>query len=171
MIPKEYKDFCADLARNFDKDWSKVSTKLDFGHQFLDHVPTRAWHPMVKIAVDNWEGWPRNWVRSVKDIYEMWRRAAGPAGLGINYNRDDDPRFPVELMHQAFGILEKHGYRQYMEFCNHSGVPRTDRDRIEHKHKVCSWGLKDDFKIPEIGVRVNEKTNRPAFQAYREPGE
>jgi hypothetical protein len=137
MIPKEYKEFCGDLVRNFDKDWSKVGLKVDFGYQFLGHVPLHAWRPMVKLAVDQWEGWPRNWTKAVKEIYEMWRRDAHFGGVGIKYDKDDDPRFPVSLMQQAFVILSTKDYFSYNYFCDQVGMPKTDRDRVENKHRIC----------------------------------
>jgi len=105
MIPEEYKSFCVDLVRSFDKDWSKTQLKIDFAYKFLEHVPLKAWPEMVRIAIETWDGWPRNWAKSVKDIYESWRRDAGHSGAVIKYNPDDDVRFPVNLMTQAFKIL------------------------------------------------------------------
>jgi len=166
MIAEEYKEFCHDLVRSFDKDWSKTQLKMDFGYQFLEHVPLRAWKPMVKIAIGQWEGWPRNWAKSVKEIYEHWRREAGVSGAGIIYDRDDDIRFPVNLMAQAFEILSTKDYPTYAYFCDQAGMPRTDRDRVENKHRVCQ--AHETVRLPEIGTRVNSKTNRPAIMPLRE---
>jgi hypothetical protein len=171
MIPKEYKDFCSDLARNFDKEWGKVQLKVDFGYQFLEHVPLHAWKPMVKIAVDQWEGWPRNWAKAVKDIYETWRRDAHLGGVGIKYNKDDDVRFPIHLMQQAFDILSTKDYFDYNHFCDQVGMPKTDRDRVENKHRVCKEHGQVKIKLPEVGIRINPKVRRPPVQRYREPGE
>jgi len=171
MIPKEYKNFCADLARNFDKEWAKVQIKVDFGYQYLEHIPPHAWEQMVKLAVDQWEGWPRNWTRAVNDIYEHWRRDAYMGGVGIKYDKNDDPRFPVNLMQQAFVILCTKDYPSYVYFCDQVGMPKTDRERVENKHRICSRAEQDGFKIPQVGIRTNPETNRPAIQHYREPGE
>lgn len=171
MIAKEYKEFCGDLVRNFDKDWEKVKLKVDFGYQFLEHVPLHAWKPMVKFAVDQWEGWPRNWTRAVKEIYEHWRREAHIGGVGIKYDRNDDPRFPVSLMQQAFVILSTKDYPAYTYFCDQVCMPKTDRDRVENKHRVCSANEHGRYVIPEVGVRINKKTNRPDIIQYRDTGE
>jgi hypothetical protein len=166
-----YKLFCGDLVKNFDKDWFKVGSKLEFGFQFLEHVPEHAWKPMVKIAINQWDGWPRNWAKAVKEIYETWRRDANAGGLGIKYNKDDDIRFPVNLMAQAFNILQTKDYPSYVYFCDQVGMPRTDRDRVENKHRICTAHEQDKYKIAEIGTRLNRKTNRPAIMPLREFGD
>ena len=170
MTSDAYKAFCGDLVKNFDKDWSKIGGKLDFGWKFLEHIPDAAWKPMIQIAISSWDGWPRNWVKAVKEIYEHWRRDAGHIG-SAGYNRDDDPRFPVQLMQCAFDILERQGYPEYRAYCDQVAMPRTDRDRIEFKHKVCSGQVERPGRIPEGGHRVNERRPRPAVISYREPGE
>ena len=170
MIPKEYKDFCSDLVRNFDKDWGKVGllSKIEFGYQFFEHIPLHAWQPMVKIAVAQWEGWPRNWVKAVKEVYESWRREAHVGGVGIKYNKDDDIRFPVNLMARAFEILSTKDYPAYVYFCYQVGMPRTDRDRVENKHRVVKEKEIGKYNLPEIGIRLNKKKPRPDIQQYRE---
>ncbi len=170
MTEQAYKSFCGDLVRNFDKDWSKVGSKLDFGFKFLSHIPEHAWKGMVQNAVNEWEGWPRNWVRAVKLAYESWRRDNVSASF-VRYNVDDDPRYPVSQMWEAFWILSKQGDQSFDNFVKRTGMPKTDRDRVLNKHRVSNLGIIDDFKIPEIGIRTNTKTPRPARLPYREPGE
>ena len=171
MIPKEYKEFCGDLSRNFDKDWAKVQLKVDFGYQFLEHVPLSAWKQMVPIAINQWDGWPRNWAKAVKEIYEHWRREAHVGGIGIKYNKDDDIRFPVNLMAQAFNILQTKDYPSYVYFCDQVQMPRTDRDRVENKHRICTAHEQDKYQLREIGTRMNRKTNRPAIMPLRKFGD
>ena len=169
MIPNEYKGFCGDLVKNFDKDWSKVGSKVEFGYQFLEHVPLVAWKPMVKMAINMWDGWPRNWTKAVKEVYEAWRREAGHSGIvGIKYNKDDDPRFPVELMKQAFHILSDKDYPSYAYFCDQVGMPKTDRDRVENKHRICKAHEQDKFGLPEIGQRTNRKKPRDEIARLKE---
>lgn len=171
MSQADYKAFCGDLVKNFDKDWAKVGSKLDFAWKFLEHIPAQAWRQMVKIAVDQWDSWPRNWAKSVKAVYEEWRRDTGTAGQPANYDQEDDPRFPVGLLWDAFWILHKQGYPQYRTFCDSHRMPKTDRARVEHKHHIVSNNLQAAFALPEVGNRLNPKTDRPPWINYREPGE
>ncbi len=166
-----YKLFCGDLVKNFDKDWFKVGSKLEFGFQFIEHVPEHAWRQMVKLAIDQWDGWPRNWAKAVKEIYELWRRDAGHAGIGIKYDREDDPRLPVNLMQQAFVILCDKGYQPYAYFCDQVSMPKTDRSRVENKYRICTSNKQGAFRIPQIGNRLNPKTSRPDIIPYREFGD
>ena len=171
MIPEEYKSFCGDLVRSFDKDWSKTQLKIDFAYKFLEHVPLNAWPQMVRLAIETWDGWPRNWAKSVKDIYEAWRRDAGHAGVAIKYNSEDDIRFPVNLMAQAFKILCERDYPSYVTFCDQVGMPKTDRNRVENKHRICANFEQNKYNLPEIGIRLNRKTNRPDIMPLREFGD
>jgi len=171
MIPKEYKEFCSDLVRSFDKDWTKTQLKMDFAYKFLEHIPLSAWPKMVDIAINQWDGWPRNWAKAVKEIYEHWRREAHVGGIGIKYNKDDDIRFPVNLMAQAFNILQTKDYPSYVYFCDQVGMPKTDRDRVENKHRICAAHEQDKYQLREIGTRLNRKTNRPAIMPLREFGD
>lgn len=74
-MERHYKNFCNDLADIFDKDWNKVEDKFATSAQFLEHIPRFAWKPMVQIAVDTWDGWPRNWVKAVNEIYSLFRKS------------------------------------------------------------------------------------------------
>ena len=171
MIPKEYKEFCGDLARSFDKDWTKTQLKMDFAYKFIEHIPNHAWEQMVKIAIEQWDGWPRNWSKAVKEIYEYWRREAHVGGVGIKYDLKDDIRFPVNLMAQAFNILNTKDYPGYVTYCDQVGMPKTDRDRVENKHRICTAKEQDKYKIAEIGTRLNRKTNRTDIIKYHELGD
>lgn len=75
MTPKQaYDAFCGELVKNFDKDWDKVGKKLDFGFSYLEHIPVSAWKDMARIAVYEWDRWPSNFVKSTKNLYELWRK-------------------------------------------------------------------------------------------------
>lgn len=173
MTQQAYKSFCGDMVKNFDKDWAKVGGKLDFAWRFLEHIPERAWKDMVRIAIDKWTGWPFNWAKAVKEIYEEWRRDVGISNQLANYDADDDPRFPVALLWEAFWILKKQGYPQYRTFCDSWRMPKNDRARVENKHRVIEQHLKHRFKLPleSVGQRLNPKTDRPPWLEWREPGE
>lgn len=172
QTPKEYREFCQSILKSFDKDWSKSELKLDFCYQFLNHIPQQAWMPMVRIAVEKWEkGFPRNWTRAVLDIYDMWKKDAQFTVGCIKYNKDEDLRYPVSLMQQAFHILSTKDYPAYVYFCDQTGMPKNDRDRVENKHRICTANEQGKYKIAEIGTRLNRKTNRPDVIPYREFGD
>lgn len=168
LTMQAYKAFCGDLVKNFDKEWAKVGTKLEFCYQYLDHVPENAWKPMVKLAIGTWDGWPRNWTKAVKDIYEQWRRDAQFSEGVIKYDPEDDIRFPVNLMQQAFTILDTKGYIVYSTYCDSVGMPKTDRARVENKHRICKAHEENRFKLPEIGQRTNRKQPRAEIARLRE---
>ena len=169
QTPKEYKEFCQSILKSFDKDWSKSELKLDFCYQFLNHIPSQAWTPMIRISVEKWEkGFPRNWTRAVLDIYDLWKKDAQFTVGCIKYNPDDDPRYPVNLMQQAFHILTTKDYPSYAYFCDQTGMPRNDRDRVENKHRICKAHEENRFKLPEIGQRTNRKQPRAEIARLRE---
>ncbi len=72
-MESNYKTFCVSLCDLFDRDWEKYSDRMTIGYEFLNHIPREAWKPMVQMAVDKWESWPRNWVKSIKELYQLWQ--------------------------------------------------------------------------------------------------
>jgi hypothetical protein len=89
-------------------------------------------------------------------------------GVGIIYNKDDDIRFPVNLMSRAFEILQTKDYPSYVYFCDQAGMPKTDRDRVENKHRICKAHEENKFKLPEIGIRTNKKQPRAEIARLKE---
>ena len=168
MINSEYRRFCTDLVKSFDKDWSRTELKMDFAYKYLEHIPSSAWPEMVRLAVEKWDGWPRNWTKAVKEVYEQWRRDAQFNEGVIKYNKDDDVKFPVNLMQIAFQILDTKGYIDYSNYCDRVGMPKTDRARVENKHRICKKHEENKYKLPEIGQRTNRKQPRDEIAKLRE---
>ena len=169
QTPKEYKEFCHSILKSFDKDWSKSELKLDFCYQFLNHIPLQAWTPMIRISVEKWEkGFPRNWTRSVLDIYDIWKKDAQFTVGCIKYNQDDDVRFPVNMMQRAFHILQEKGYIDYVHYCDSVGMPKTDRDRVENKYRICQSHDEGKFSLPLVGNSVNKHRKGPDIQRVKE---
>jgi hypothetical protein len=69
----EFLRFAAKLIDIFDLDWGKYHPRIDAAYDFLQHIPEIAFRGMYPIAVDSWNGWPRNFPRAVKEVYETWR--------------------------------------------------------------------------------------------------
>lgn len=51
----------------------------------------------------------------------------------ISYDREDDPRFPVEKLWKGFEILRDHGTQRFNNYCDSVQMPAADRRRILDK--------------------------------------
>lgn len=172
IAPKEYIQFAGTVSNSFGKEWDKVQDQFDTSYQFLHNIPDSAWLPLSQLCVSQWEKWPPNIIKAIRDVYGNWARGANFSGEAhIVYNRDDDIRFPISLMQRAFRILDEQGFGPYQAYANAVHMPRTDRDRIENKHRVCKAHEVTTPQLPEIGHRVNTWKPRPAIMPLREPGE
>lgn len=169
ITPKEYNQFAGTIANSFGKEWSRVQDQFDTAYQFLKFIPDNAWLPLSQLVVNHWEKWPQNIVKAIQEVYGNWYKNANITGeLRIEYNKDDDIRFPIQLMQRAFNVLSEQGYEKYVLYANSVGVPKTDRDRIENKNRVCSSHDQSSFKIPEIGKRTNIKNPRDEIARLKE---
>ena len=72
----DYKRFCGEICLLFDKSWDKIQNVADAAWNYLDHIPDNAWQPMAAIASESWEGWPRNFTKSVRELYMRWQAEA-----------------------------------------------------------------------------------------------
>lgn len=129
----EYRKFGSTMLELFDLDWEKYGSRIDASWPFLKHIPPTAFKQMIQMAVDTWDGWPRNWTKAVKTIYELWR--SGSKYSAIKYNKTEDYRYPVEKMHEAFELLERDGNQEFMRFCASTGMPENDIERVRCKYK------------------------------------
>ena len=189
MIAKEYKDFCADLVRNFDKDWAKVGLKVDFGYQFLEHVPLNAWHPMVTLAVDHWEGWPRNWVRAVKEICQLWKAQEHIERSVTDCEKCNGNGFfsGTKMVEVKPGIFVSYRHTWRCAACRNWFGVMGEKIPAGYPLEIKSQGFEIDiyqkpmprdqrsFDLTQIidmaGHRVNQKTDRPDYLPYREFGD
>jgi len=133
--------------------------------QNVKHIPNLEVDQILNSIQNKNDNIPRNIPKAFND-----HRAESGFKTIIAYDKDDDIRFPIELMQRAFHILDQQGYPAYTAYANSVGIPRTDRDRIENKHRVCNSNQPIP-KLPEIGHRVNAWKPRPAIMPMREPGE
>ena len=160
---KSYKQFATTLIELFDLNWEKYSTKIDSSWPFLSHIPPDAFRPMIQIAVDAWDGWPRNWTKAVKTIYELWR--SGSKYSAIKYNKTEDYRYPVEKMHEAFSILEGDGNQAFMRFCASTGTPENDIERVRCKFKYqTDQEFKKQVKLKIDKIRQIVRANIMPFK-------
>jgi hypothetical protein len=169
ITPKEYNQFAGTIANSFGKEWSRVQDQFDTAYQFLKFIPDSAWLPLSQLVVNQWEKWPHNIVKAIQEVYGNWGKNASLTGeLNIAYNKDDDIRFPIHLMHRAFDVLDLKGFEQYQVYANSVHIPKTDRDRIENKHRICRNHEQAKFKFPEVGQRTNRKQPRDEIARLRE---
>jgi hypothetical protein len=183
-LERNYRMFCNDLCDILDKDFSKIEDRFITGYRFLNHIPVNAWKPMVKVAVDAWASWPRNWAKAVNEIYELWRS-------------DEKVQRQKSECHSCNSIGFFEGSEQievkpniYMPYwhvwrCGHCAnwmgilgekVPISNPQEIIDKgFKLRLFTRLDESgstvnRMPDIvnmvGVRVNPKQNRPEIQRY-----
>ena len=166
IAPKEYLQFAGTVSNSFGKSWDKVQDQFDTAYQFLKNIPDQAWLPMAQAAVQQWEKWPSNIVKAIRELYGNWAHGGMHEGV-IEYDRTEDLRFPVGIMHRAFNILYEQGYGPYHAYCDSVHMPKNDRDRVENKCRVVQ-SSEPSPKLPEIGHRVNAWKPRPAIAQLRE---
>ena len=166
IAPKEYLQFASTVANSFGRDWDRVQDQFDTAYQFLKNIPDQAWLPLSQSAVQNWEKWPSNIVKAIREIYGNLAHGGMHEGT-IQYYPTEDLRFPVGLMQRAFKILYDQGYGPYSAYCDSIHMPRNDRDRVENKCRVVKSN-EPAPKLPEIGHRVNTWKPRPAISPLRE---
>ena len=53
----------------------------------------------------------------------------------VIYNAHEDYRFPVNLMHKSYWVLEKHGYAKFRNYVDRINMPNQDIERVLNKHK------------------------------------
>jgi hypothetical protein len=161
-----------------ERTWANIIVKI-FDYFRLSTLPTKSqealWFNEVKhipnLEVDlifraitqECDSLPKNIPKAFKD-----HRQGGCYNSSIVYNQDDDIRFPVTFMQNSFRILLSRGPIEFKAYCDQVGMPRTDRARVENKHRVCSAHDQDKYKLSEIGTRLNRKTSRPDIMPIRE---
>lgn len=128
MSQAAYDAFCRDVAQNFAKH--RDVAELGATYKFLDHIPDSAWPAMASAAVRSWDKWPANLVKSVNDLY--WQTIP-QASRPVRYDPVEDYRFPVTLMHVAYGILDVKGPESFTDYCDSVHMPKNDRERVRYK--------------------------------------
>jgi hypothetical protein len=79
----------------------------------------------------------------------------------IKYDIHNDYRFPIALIHKAYGILKKYGHESFHRYCEKVDMPMMDRERVFYKHAYNTdpaFKAKINAKIKiikdKIGVRI-----------------
>ena len=67
----------------------------------------------------------------------------------IDYGIHEDCRFPVNLMHKAYWVLEHHGYTSFRKYVDRLNMPNQDIERVLNKYKY--------HTDPEFRTEIKEK--------------
>ena len=183
-MDQSYKTFCSTMCDLFDRDWEKYSDRMAVGYYYLKHIPAQAWEPMVQMAVDKWENWPRNWVKAIKELYHAWQNEAKVVRkiTDCDYCNSNGFFSGVKWAEVKPGKFSSYSYTWRCGACrNWFGVLGT-KVPMSWPLEVKSMGFEiflyskpipEDAKyydlrqtIESVGSRVNEKTNRPEIQKY-----
>lgn len=144
---KAYNSFCRDLCANFDKPFDLIGKKLDVAFPYLKHLPDSVFPNLIRLAMERWDRWPSNFTKGILTLYLDTASYEAPP---ITYDPIEDYRFPVGLMQRAFDIILEHGYTRYRAYCDATGMPQHDRDRVEFKAKVYREADKNKHDVSNL---------------------
>jgi hypothetical protein len=174
--------FAGELSNIFGKDWEKVQDQVDSGFRFLEHISVEAWREMVRVAVDTWEGWPRNWVKAVNEVYQLVKRDVSDNrdlqactycnGNGFFSGSKRIEMKPGVYMRYSFvwrcaacrnwygALSEKIGQAYPLEIKS-AGYQVEIYGKIDVSGNIIHRSI--DGHLEKIGQRTNPKANRPDF--------
>lgn len=103
------------------------SKQIDLWHEDLKYIPDSALDGIFAILKSN-DNVPRNLPKAFKHAY-------GTSGkvVVINYDKDNDPRYPIENLWKGLSILEQQGDSAFNYYCESVKMPFQDRDRVRNK--------------------------------------
>lgn len=184
----EYKKFAAAVANVFSKDWTKAEAQFEACLKFLPAIPNEAWRPMATAAAETWESWPRNLVRATKELFYRWKADAKVVRQVSECEYCNSVGFfsGGQRIQVKPGIFVWYWHTWRCGACaNWRGVVgrmipmamplevQTHGYVVKKLAKMQSEGERIDISAMAevVGQQVNEKTNRPPWINYREPGE
>jgi hypothetical protein len=188
-LTAEYNKFAGTVCNAFGKDWDKARDQVETSYQFLGHIPDEAWRPMTPLAVDHLESWPKNFVKSVKEVYSLWKTEARIERNVTNceYCNDNGYFSGVKYAEVKPSIFSKYSYTWRCSGCRNWFGILGDRIPKAFPLEIKSQGFKIELYgkpmpksaerkdllgvLESVGQRVNPKTDRPEYMPYREPGE
>jgi hypothetical protein len=87
---------------------------------------------------------PRNLPKAIRAIYFTLPHSK----TKITYDKYNDPRFPVQKLHDAFWILENKGVDDFRQYCEKENMPSQDRERV--------WNKSQYIQNPEFRKKINK---------------
>lgn len=97
---------------------------------------------VIRECIQDGERFPK-----LKEVRLMLQRHTGE-GVVSNYDTEDDDRFPIGLMWDAFRLLENGGKDEFKGFCDKVRMPKADRVRVITKYKRA-------YRVPKFVVGEN----------------
>jgi hypothetical protein len=135
-------------------------SQINLWFEMVKHIPNMAIDSILTAIFQNSDGLPRNlpkaFLEQSHQVPQQFKKK--------EYDKTEDLSFPVSLLHQGLSVLESNGMNAFIGFANQVYMPSNDRERVINKHNVIKSSVK--FEIPEVGIRTNQKVNRPAIQKY-----
>jgi hypothetical protein len=131
----------ADLCDYYRKPNMSPNVKSMYRDCFIQY-PEQAIKSVIRECLHDGERFPK-----IKELRLMLQRHVGD-GMTLDYDAEDDPRFPVGIMWDAFRLLESGGKDQFKGFCDRVRMPKTDRVRVIAKFKRA-------HKVPNFIVGEN----------------
>lgn len=130
-----------DLCDYYRKPNMSPNVKSMYRDCFMQY-PEQSVKSVIRECIHNGERFPK-----LKEILLMLQRHTGE-GMVADYGQEDDQRFPVGIMWDAFRLLENGGKNEFKAFCDRARMPKSDRVRVITKFKHA-------YKLPEFVVGEN----------------
>jgi hypothetical protein len=116
-------------------------------YQSVSGFTPAAWNGVVKTIIENGKPSPGYFptVKTIREEHDTYVKNNPYAAAPIQYDTEDDDRFPIDLMWRGFEILERtKDERQFRKFAASVRMPLKDIDRVIAKYKK-AYGVKIDF--------------------------
>jgi hypothetical protein len=162
-----YQAFCRSLCSVFSKNPEKMQTMFEDCFLYFADVTVQQWKAMKPLAVNRWEGWPRNFVKAVKELAKDAQPVNAP-GINVAYNTEEDPRFPIDLLHQGFALLVRtKDYKQFEAFADQVKMPKADRARVKLKAQISAGVIKLDMAMVRSNIAAKATAATRAIEENR----
>ena len=130
-------------------------------HGKLKHIPD-IYVDKITTRITDLDNIPRNIPKIFNAFYsDMKATSSAP----IEYDLEEDLRYPVSKLWDAFNILENKGNEAFYDFCTKTKMPMEDRERVMNKHK----GVFNMGKLKTMVQNLLNDANKIPGYAPKEP--